>query len=332
MVEMESIRLRYADSYLAHARLWLPQKLRGAVLYLHGIQSHGLWFETSAGRLAQAGYAVLLPDRRGSGRNEVERGHARSVWRLLRDATEGMDELHIRTGLHRFHVVGVSWGGKLALGLYRYVPTRVASLTLIAPGLFPKVDIPLTHKLRVGWSAITNRRATFDIPLQDPELFTANAARQAFIRDDRLALRKVTAAFLMASRKLDRYAQEAGLKVVAGRRAPSIKCPDMEPREGDEREADRAGCENRVVTAGGAGGSPETCPVHVFLAGQDRIIDNARTKRFVRGLPWPRRGITEYPDAHHTLEFEPEPEQFLKDLLAWIDESTVSASRCNPGQ
>ncbi|HSA29439.1 MAG TPA: alpha/beta fold hydrolase, partial [Phycisphaerae bacterium] len=140
MVEMESIRIRYADLYEAHARLWHPRETRGAVLYLHGIQSHGLWFETSAQRLAEAGYAVLLPDRRGSGRNEIERGHTPSAWRLLRDAAEGMDELHIRTRLSRFHVVGVSWGGKLALALYRYLPARVTSLALIAPGLFPKVD------------------------------------------------------------------------------------------------------------------------------------------------------------------------------------------------
>jgi len=311
MIEMESVRIRYADLYEAHARLWLPPAPRGAVLYLHGIQSHGLWFETSARRLAEAGYAVLLPDRRGSGRNEVERGHTPSAWRLLRDAAEGLDELHIRTGLTRFHVVGISWGGKLALALHRYFPARFASLTLIAPGLFPKVDIPLMEKIRVGWSAIANRHAEFDIPLNDPEMFTANSARQAFIRNDKLALRKVTAAFLLASRKLDRYVRKAENR-------------NAETERPSEPRARAQGCAQRQDD-NTAGMSPDAvtsrwgCPLQVFLGGQDRIIDNARTRAFVRGLPWLRREITEYPEAHHTLEFEANPEPFLDDLVKWIE-------------
>lgn len=319
MIEMESIRIRYADLYETHARLWLPPAPRGAVLYLHGIQSHGLWFETSARRLAEAGYAVLLPDRRGSGRNEVERGYTPSAWRLLRDAAEGLDELHIRTGLTRFHVVGISWGGKLALALHRYFPARFASLTLIAPGLFPKVDIPLMEKIRVGWSAIANRHAEFDIPLNDPEMFTANSARQAFIRNDKLALRKVTAAFLLASRKLDRYVQKA-----ENRNAETPK-KDAPAVSADQH---RGSNQTPPPASPDAEGHPaphdaesyrQGCPLQVFLAGQDRIIDNARTRAFVRGLPWPRREITEYPQAHHTLEFEADPAPFLDDLVKWIE-------------
>lgn len=201
----EPIILRYSDGYEAFARLWLPEAPRGAVLYLHGIQSHGQWFERSARRLAEAGYAVLLPDRRGSGRNEIDRGHATSVRRWLRDCVEALDELHVRTGHNRFHVVGVSWGGKLAVGLYRYAPDRVAGLTLIAPGLFPQVDLPLGQKVRVGLSALAGGRALFDIPLNEAELFTSTPQWQAFIDADRLRLRKVTAGFLLASRRLDRY-------------------------------------------------------------------------------------------------------------------------------
>jgi acylglycerol lipase len=322
MVEMESIRIRYADLYEAHARLWVPQEPRGAVLYLHGIQSHGLWFESSAQRLAEAGYVVLLPDRRGSGRNDAERGHTPSAWRLLRDAAEGMDELHIRTGLTRFHVAGVSWGGKLALALHRYLPTRVASLALIAPGLFPKVDIPLTQKIRVGWSAIANRHAAFDIPLNDPEMFTANPARQAFIREDKLALRQVTAAFLLASRKLDRYAQKAESRNAETPKedVETSKSRNLETGKEADDEAQRRGPRDAKGTPGGEDVPGGGCPLMVFLGGLDRIIDNTRTKEFVRGLPWPKREITEYPDAHHTLEFEARPEQFLDDLLGWVGE------------
>ena len=129
----ELIHVRYSDGYHAFARLWLPASPRGAVVYLHGIQSHGLWFERSAERLADAGFAVLLPDRRGSGRNSDDRGHTPSARRLVHDVGECCDELHVRTGLDRFHIVGVSWGGKLALAFHNQAADRVAHLTLIAP-------------------------------------------------------------------------------------------------------------------------------------------------------------------------------------------------------
>jgi alpha-beta hydrolase superfamily lysophospholipase len=60
-------------------------------------------------------------------------------------------------------------------------------------------------------------------------------------------------------------------------------------------------------------------PVLLLLAGRDRIIDNARTRRFVAHFAAPDKVLLEYPQAHHTLEFEPDPEPFLGDLLGWLD-------------
>lgn len=66
-----------SDGYVLHGRLWHPAGIArdGAILYLHGIQSHGGWFEWSASLLAHLGYPVLLPDRRGSGLNRPARRH-----------------------------------------------------------------------------------------------------------------------------------------------------------------------------------------------------------------------------------------------------------------
>jgi alpha-beta hydrolase superfamily lysophospholipase len=275
MTDAQPILLRLTDGYECFARLWLPERPRGGILYLHGIQSHGGWFESSAARLAESGYAVLLPDRRGSGRNQEDRGHAASARRLLQDCVEWMNELQQRTGDARAHVVGVSWGGKLALALWRFAPARIRSLTLVAPGLFPQVDLPLREKVRVGLSILAAPRALFNIPLNDPEMFTANPARQQFIREDPLKLTQVTTSFLMASRRLDRYALSA--------------------------RHDARGC-----------------PLRVLLAGQDRIIDNERTRDYVRRLRWLRRAIVEYPQAHHTLEFERDPGTYFRDLIEWV--------------
>ena len=58
------------------------------------------------------------------------------------------------------------------------------------------------------------------------------------------------------------------------------------------------------------------------LAQHDRIIDNAPTRRFVERFASSDREVIEYPGAHHTLEFEPEPDRFVNDLLRWLDRHT----------
>ncbi len=208
----DTITIAYSDGYEAQARYWPPAgAARGAVLYLHGIQSHGGWFEGSAGCLARGGFHVFLPDRRGSGLNHQERGHARSAGRLLQDVLEATAWLKGRTGLPGISLVGVSWGGKLAMVAALRQAEDIRRLVLVAPGLFPRVDLPVRQKIAVAAAALLRPMRRFAIPLNEPDLFTDNPARQAYIRDDPLRLRQVTARFLAASRMLDvQVAREAG--------------------------------------------------------------------------------------------------------------------------
>src|SRR2546422_30308 len=60
-------------------------------------------------------------------------------------------------------------------------------------------------------------------------------------------------------------------------------------------------------------------PVLLLLAERDRILDNARTRQYVEEFATTDKTIIEYPDAHHTLEFEPEPERFIKDVTDWLE-------------
>jgi alpha-beta hydrolase superfamily lysophospholipase len=66
--------------------------------------------------------------------------------------------------------------------------------------------------------------------------------------------------------------------------------------------------------------SPESihAPTLLMLAGQDRIIDNQRVREFVDGFGCPTKQMIEYPDAGHTLEFEPDTSTFLCDLGDWL--------------
>jgi alpha-beta hydrolase superfamily lysophospholipase len=246
---------------------------RGRVVCVHGIQSHGGWYEHSCRRLAEAGYDVSFLDRRGSGLNPEARGDSPNFRRLLDDAAEFLE--HVRkTGppLPTF-LVGISWGGKTAVGLQRRHPGLVDGIALLCPGFFPRVRPTFGERLAVAWARLTAPGRLFPIPLDDPALFTATPRWLAFLRDDPLALHRATARFLVSSVWLDRYL----------RRAP------------------------RHVRV----------PVLVLLAGQDRIIDNVRTRAYVARFAGPVE-VIEYAEAHHTLEFEPDPGRFIGDLLGWL--------------
>lgn len=282
MALFEEVTIRLPDGYPAYARLWPAADARGAVLYLHGIQSHCGWFEASAHRLAQAGFTVLQPDRRGSGRNTRDKGHAESSAQLINDALACADLLAERTACEKCHVLGVSWGGKLAAAMHSTHPDRTASLTLITPGIFPLVGVSTAEMFRIGLSMVGSPNRLFDIPLNDPELFTSVPERIAFLVADPLQLHQATAGFYLASRRMD--------KIIAGLHKAS------------------------------------PAPTHLMLAGDEHIIDNEKTRAFIVDLNWPNAVITTYQHSRHTLEFDPDRDAFLEDLVAWISNPTSYTS------
>ena len=274
MARFEEISLALPDGYVAYGRYWKATKPRGAVLYHHGIQSHCDWYEGSAERLAEAGYVVLQVDRRGSGRNQKDRGHADSAEQVIADAHAARDELARRADSIAHHVIGVSWGGKLAVAAYVVDATGVRSLSLVTPGLFPLVGVSRGEMAKIGFAMLYEQRRLFDIPLDDPEFFTLVPSWQEFIRSDPLTLRQCTAGFYLASRRMD--------KTVA-------RLPKVAP-----------------------------VPLHLFLAGHERIIDSEKTARFIRDLGWPGCRITRFGGARHSLEFEPDPELYYAAMVEFI--------------
>jgi acylglycerol lipase len=63
----------------------------------------------------------------------------------------------------------------------------------------------------------------------------------------------------------------------------------------------------------------QTVPVHLFVAGDERIIDNDKTTSFVRELHWANCRITTYSQARHSLEFEDSADAYFGDLVGFVD-------------
>lgn len=244
-----TLPLRLADGCQTEVHAYEPAGGAGpAVVYLHGIQSHPGWFCGSAAALAAAGCAVYMPVRRGSGAAKIDRGHARSARQLLDDLSAAGRLAMERTGSSAVHLLGVSWGGKLAAAYaaQRRPDVPVASLALVAPGLASRVDVPATTKLGIAAAALLRPRRLFDIPLSDVELFTDNPAMQAYLRADSLRLQRASGRFLLVSRLLDAAIGRLG--------RGSIACPTLLLLAEGDRIIDNAAARRIVerLTAGRA--------------------------------------------------------------------------------
>jgi lysophospholipase len=60
-------------------------------------------------------------------------------------------------------------------------------------------------------------------------------------------------------------------------------------------------------------------PLLVLQAGADCIIDPVGVARFVEGVPSTEKHYIEYPGLYHEIMNEPEREQVLADLAAWLE-------------
>jgi alpha-beta hydrolase superfamily lysophospholipase len=277
----EILTYRALDGYRLHYRHWRPAEgpRTFRIVALHGIQSHSDWYGWSSRRLCDAGGEIYFLDRRGSGMNECERGHAdhHSLW--LNDVLQFLSELRLEERLTGRKIptvlMGFSWGGKLATAAAAQRPDLLDGLALLYPGLCARVRATWWQQVQLTLAETLGiRHKRVPIPLQDPALFTGQAVWQDYIQHDPLALRDVSVSFLLANRELDRLLPACPAKI--------------------------------------------RHPVLLMLAGRDRIIDNAATRAYVEQFASSARTVREYPEACHTLEFEPDRAQIVDDLLAWL--------------
>jgi pimeloyl-ACP methyl ester carboxylesterase len=110
----------------------------------------------------------------------------------------------LRQHYDRVYLVGLSWGGKYALGYGLACPDDVDGLILITPGLRAKVDVDGFTKLAILVAKDFEPESQFVIPIV-PEMFTLHPDLLWYIRNDPLRLRSASARFLFESHRLDGY-------------------------------------------------------------------------------------------------------------------------------
>lgn len=208
-VTTDGVTLRYRE--------WDAKKPKGVLIGVHGIRSHGAWYNDSCAHLCGKGYRVLFPDRRGSGLN---RGETKPV-----SYRRWVEDLEHFVGLAErglpgkpVHILGISWGGRLAAAAAASKRVRLKSVIFSTPGLVSLRDYGFWMKLAVATALLFDRKKEFVIPLSDPALFTDDPDERNYIEEDAFGVRRATARFLFEGRRLERYARSA----FAGIRVPLL--------------------------------------------------------------------------------------------------------------
>lgn len=204
MADVSIGELTASDGYRLLYRRYQPDvPARRAVAMVHGIQSHGGWYDASCRALRDAGADVFFFDRRGSGLHDVDRGHCEGGRRLLGDLEECVQHVRQQCPGLAIAMVAISWGGKLAFVALNKNPRLVDAVAFICPGWRAQIEPSLGEKLRIGFFALASPRTQLSIPLNDPALFTATPEGQDFLRRDERGLHRASARLLFTSRWLD---------------------------------------------------------------------------------------------------------------------------------
>jgi alpha-beta hydrolase superfamily lysophospholipase len=276
------------DGYLCRFRRYAPVgPVQAEVVFIHGIQSHAGWYEYSCVQLARAGFGVSFLDRRGSGLNEKERGDAPGFRRLLDDLAEYLAKVP-RT---------VTW------------ERSPARLPLILAGISwgGKLAVALERR----HPALVDGLILL-CPGFFPRVYPSFGQRLRILATRFIRPRKLFPVPLndpelfTATPRWQQFLQDDPLRL---HRATARLMLESARLDGYLRFVPKY---VRV-------------PVLVLLAENDRIINNVKTRAYIDRLAAKDKQVIEYPGAHHTLEFEAEPDQFIADIKKWLTERSEEA-------
>ncbi|UII69054.1 alpha/beta fold hydrolase [Pseudomonas sp. HN11] len=178
--------LAQADRRMAlHA--WRPQRLQGAILYFHGLQSHAGWLWSVGNAFANLGIAFYALDREGCGISSGQKHGFPDVRTLHEDASAAIE--HIRREVPDdvpLCLFGHCLGGSVlaAIASCSHAELPYDNLVICSAWL-GKMHDRLSEQERAGID-LDDRQTLWDAGL-NPDDFTANPHLAEFIRNDALA-------------------------------------------------------------------------------------------------------------------------------------------------
>jgi len=275
------------DGYRLHYRHWQPANRPpiARIVAVHGIQSHSGWYSWSTERLCSAGCEVFFLDRRGSGMNEPGRGDASNVDALVNDLLIVLSDLRLEARITGVRVPTVLMAVSWGGKLATVAAARRPDLIDGLALLYPG----LRARVRATW------RQQIQLTIAD----------RLGIRRKRVPIPLEDPALFTGGTHWQDFIRKDPLAL------RDVTVSFLLANRGLDRLLDE--CPRAIHR-----------PVLLMLAGKDAIIDNEATRQYIERFKTTSRVVHEYPEARHTLEFEPDRQRFVDDLIAWIRRLSLS--------
>ncbi|EST24052.1 hypothetical protein N566_25225 [Streptomycetaceae bacterium MP113-05] len=172
--------------------LWRPQRIKAAVFYFHGLQSHAGWLWEVGSRFADNDIAFFVLDRRGSGISPGDRNDIPDAGAVMEDYATALRHVRELTGeevpLTLFgHCLG---GSFLAALLHEEALTIRYDAAVFCSAWLGRMHATLAEE-ELAAVAAEQSREPWDAGLRTED-FTDDAKYRHFIDHDDLAARHVT--------------------------------------------------------------------------------------------------------------------------------------------
>jgi len=279
-------RIDATDGISLVRRVWKGKSGMPVILFMHGIEGHGGWFENTASVLNGRGMTIYAVDRRGAGMNQRDRGNLNSYKDYLNDIEVSLRKITFDHVGHPIIIIAHCWGAKAASLIVQrdYKPVGgelnlpIAGIVFIAPAIYSKVDYGMGTKFQIAYNTLLGGDAgghrKWPLPLE-VDMFTDNPTFQGYLKRDAMRLTEVTASMLVETLKISKLAEKAAGQI------------DM--------------------------------PVLMLQGGSDRIVDVEKLQAWYGKIPSQTKDMRIFPDSQHCLDFD---EKWFKEythvLSEWI--------------
>jgi alpha-beta hydrolase superfamily lysophospholipase len=282
--------IRARDGIELVRRDWPAANAKGTIVIVHGLGEHAGRYEHVAARLNASGWSAVAADLRGHGRSGGARGRLAADDDLLVDLAAVIDAVRSESD-GALVVLGHSLGGLVAA---RFV---AGALESPVPPWSRLIDalVLSSPALDVGMRA--GQRALLAVlgPLA-PNLAVANGLDRNAISRDPAVVAAYGADPLVHDRiapRLARFIADAGPEVLA--LAPRWRVPTL-----------------------------------VVYAGADRLVQPRGSAAFAAAAPAGVVTAREFPALFHEVFNEPEQDEVLAVVTAWLDTLVASPPRRTP--
>ena len=275
--------LEMPDQYQVHCRLWGAAQGRDVLFILHGGMSHSGWQAPLANALRRGSdwLSIVAADRRGCGLN-AGHGDLGSVHRVIEDVVKQIE--YLKTNFERVHLAGWCQGCQYAAVAANQTGDLLSSLILLTPGFF--------------W----NERFRSVIRIAGNNLFSMMTELK--LKPDRnrayVPIPMEPADFTLVEEWLD-FIEQDDLKTT------KITLKTAYIMDEIQELSWSAIMQNRL-------------PVLMFLAENDRIVDNHKVQQFMGHLfSGENRNRLVTCDSGHAIHFEM-PEKVAGEIIRFLGE------------